>query len=235
MPTTTGPGPWRNILVFRADRSPVPAWPGRYLVIVDSQRVGRAPWSPWPGSKTRQGVPQAATGHLPAQQEDDAPQAARGERVLRPGFVRLRLTPLLDLAVTCAAQRKHNVAEFACQRLEQILERHQSNHPSGIVQHDESAHAPAPQFVRRVDQIGADQRITRSTDMMSPTVNSDGSSFGAITASTKSRSVTMPTGLPLSDALSTTTSEPTWCCAHQLCGVGGRGFRGRRHDDRRGQ
>lgn len=54
--------------VLRADRWPV-AWPGHYLVIVDSQRVGRAPWSPWPGSKTRQGVHQAATGHLPAQQE----------------------------------------------------------------------------------------------------------------------------------------------------------------------
>jgi hypothetical protein len=68
------------------------------------------------------------------------------------------LTPLLDLAVTCAAQRQHNVAEFACQRLEQIFECHQSNHPSSIIQYDESAHAPAPQFVRRVDQIGAGQR-----------------------------------------------------------------------------
>lgn len=39
-----GHPPW----VLRADRTPT-AWPGRWLVIVDSGRGTRAPWSPLPG------------------------------------------------------------------------------------------------------------------------------------------------------------------------------------------
>jgi hypothetical protein len=54
--------------VLRANCSPV-AWPGRDLVIVDSQRFARTPWSPWPGSKQRQGVLQAAIEPHAAQQE----------------------------------------------------------------------------------------------------------------------------------------------------------------------
>lgn len=40
----------RSLWVLRADRNPVP-WPGRYLVIVDSQATERPAWSPLPGTK----------------------------------------------------------------------------------------------------------------------------------------------------------------------------------------
>ncbi|MDZ4146496.1 MAG: L,D-transpeptidase [Burkholderiales bacterium] len=40
----------RSLWVMRADRTPVP-WPGRYLVIVDSQATERPAWSPMPGAK----------------------------------------------------------------------------------------------------------------------------------------------------------------------------------------
>lgn len=40
----------RSLWVLRADRTPVP-WPGRYLVIVDSQATERPAWSPLPGTK----------------------------------------------------------------------------------------------------------------------------------------------------------------------------------------
>ena len=40
----------RSLWVLRPDRQPVP-WPGRYLVIVDSQAVERPGWAPLPGAK----------------------------------------------------------------------------------------------------------------------------------------------------------------------------------------
>ncbi|PKO45434.1 MAG: hypothetical protein CVU30_00970 [Betaproteobacteria bacterium HGW-Betaproteobacteria-3] len=40
----------RSLWVLRADRTPVP-WPGRYLVIVDSQATERPAWAPLPGTK----------------------------------------------------------------------------------------------------------------------------------------------------------------------------------------
>ncbi|MDP2065788.1 MAG: L,D-transpeptidase [Burkholderiaceae bacterium] len=40
----------RSLWVMRADRTPVP-WPGRYLVIVDSQATERPAWAPLPGAK----------------------------------------------------------------------------------------------------------------------------------------------------------------------------------------
>ena len=52
--------------------------------------------------------------------------------------------------------------------------------------------------------------VTSGADMMSPAVNIAGSSPSAISASTRSRSVTMPSGLTFSSA-STTISAPTWC------------------------
>ena len=54
----SGKAPW----VLRADREPTP-WPGRWLVIVDSQREARPAWSPPPPQKRRPAaVP--ATGRL---------------------------------------------------------------------------------------------------------------------------------------------------------------------------
>ncbi len=47
----------RSLWVMRADRTPVP-WPGRYLVIVDSQATERPAWSPMPGA--RQAAPGAS-------------------------------------------------------------------------------------------------------------------------------------------------------------------------------
>jgi hypothetical protein len=37
----------RRLWVLRSDRSPI-AWPGRYLVVVDSGRSERAAWAPLP-------------------------------------------------------------------------------------------------------------------------------------------------------------------------------------------
>lgn len=48
-----GDPPW----VLRRDRAPI-AWPGRYLVIVDSQAQLRPPWSPLPG-RSREPMPSA--------------------------------------------------------------------------------------------------------------------------------------------------------------------------------
>jgi hypothetical protein len=39
----------RRLWVLRPDRQPAP-WPGRWLVVVDSLRVARPDWSPWPGA-----------------------------------------------------------------------------------------------------------------------------------------------------------------------------------------
>ena len=40
----------KTLWMLRADRRPI-AWPGRYLVIIDSQAARRPDWSPLPGSK----------------------------------------------------------------------------------------------------------------------------------------------------------------------------------------
>lgn len=51
----------KPLWVLRADRTPVP-WPGRYLVIVDSQATERPVWSPLPGAKRP--APVASTTRL---------------------------------------------------------------------------------------------------------------------------------------------------------------------------
>jgi hypothetical protein len=50
----------RHFWVLRADRTPAPT-PGRYLVIVDSQRAARPDWSPLPGGR-RGPAAQGASG-----------------------------------------------------------------------------------------------------------------------------------------------------------------------------
>jgi hypothetical protein len=48
------------------DREPTP-WPGRYLVVMDSNRATRPAWSPRPGTKTR--MPKAKPAIIPAPEQ----------------------------------------------------------------------------------------------------------------------------------------------------------------------
>jgi hypothetical protein len=64
------------------DRQPID-WPGRYLVIVDSQAGSRPPWSPLPGPKTQPKAPRSP----------DAPRTSHSE----PGPV----VPLARSAAIC--------------------------------------------------------------------------------------------------------------------------------------
>ncbi|MFM8899691.1 MAG: L,D-transpeptidase [Burkholderiales bacterium] len=54
----------RSMWVLRADRQPLP-WPGRYLVIVDSNTLVRPDWSPLPGAKPPVARDLAGTGPGP--------------------------------------------------------------------------------------------------------------------------------------------------------------------------
>ncbi len=46
----------KKLWVIRPDRTPTP-WPGRYLVVVDSDSINRPAWSPEPPAMTERGSP----------------------------------------------------------------------------------------------------------------------------------------------------------------------------------
>ncbi len=68
----------RSLWVMRADRTPVP-WPGRYLVIVDSQATERPAWAPLPG--TKRPSPAASAAGLAATSANAAAGASGGKGV----------------------------------------------------------------------------------------------------------------------------------------------------------
>lgn len=60
----------RSLWVLRADRDPMP-WPGRYLVVVDSQAPERPAWAPLPGAKPA--APAASAASTPQGTSTAAP------------------------------------------------------------------------------------------------------------------------------------------------------------------
>ncbi len=66
----------KPLWVLRADRTPVP-WPGRYLVIVDSQATERPAWSPLPGAK--QPAPAASTPRMSLASQGAETDPKRGD------------------------------------------------------------------------------------------------------------------------------------------------------------
>ena len=65
----------KSLWVLRADRAPVP-WPGRYLVIVDSQATEQPAWSPMPGAKQAAPGASAAGAVAPAATATTGPGGA---------------------------------------------------------------------------------------------------------------------------------------------------------------